>query len=303
MMDAKFPPLNALRAFEAAARHLSVKNAAEELCVTPGAVSQMLKVLEQHLGVRLFVRVNRGIFLTDAGRDYLPPVRNAFRQIVEASKRVAGSQDSGVLTVSATSFFASAWLVPRMASFRDAHPQVDLQVVTSNALVDFSRSGVDVAFRHGYGHYPGLRSDHVLAVAMVPVAAPSLVERLGHPANPAALAAWPKVQDTDRKGWSLWLQANNLPEATLPTGPSFDDTALLQQAVLAGLGAGLLPAAMVAPEIEAGRLIQLADETHIEAFAYYLVYPEAHAEEPKIAAFRTWVLEAAGSRTSGSHPR
>ncbi|HEV7307409.1 transcriptional regulator GcvA [Ensifer sp.] len=297
------PPLNALRAFEAAARHLSVKNAAEELCVTPGAVSQMLKVLEQHLGVRLFVRVNRGIFLTDAGRDYLPPVRNAFRQIVDASKRVAASEDSGVLTVSATSFFTSAWLVPRMASFRDAYPQIDLQVVTSNALVDFSRSGIDVAFRHGCGRYAGLRSDHVLAVAMVPVAAPSLVERLGTPASPAALVAWPKVQDADRKGWSLWLQANNLAEATLPTGPSFDDTALLQQAVLAGLGAGLLPAAMVAPEIEAGRLVQLADETHIEAFAYYLVYPEANAEQRKIAAFRQWVLESVGSRLPGSHPR
>ncbi|WDZ75262.1 transcriptional regulator GcvA [Ensifer adhaerens] len=297
------PPLNALRAFEAAARHLSVKDAAGELCVTPGAVSQMLKVLEQHLGVRLFVRVNRGIFLTDAGRDYLPPVRNAFRQISEASKRVVGSADSGVLTVSATSFFASAWLVPRMASFRDAHPQIDLQVVTSNALVDFSRAGVDVAFRHGYGHYPGLRSDHVLAVEMVPVAAPLLVERLGQPASPAALVAWPKVQDADRKGWSLWLQANNLAEATLPTGPSFDDTALLQQAVLAGLGAGLLPAAMVAPEIEAGRLIQLAGETHIEAFAYYLVYPEANAEQPKIAAFREWVLDAVRSSASSTHPR
>ncbi|MGE6785409.1 transcriptional regulator GcvA [Ensifer adhaerens] len=303
MIEAKLPPLNALRAFEAAARHLSVKNAAEELCVTPGAVSQLLKVLELHLGVRLFVRVNRGIFLTDAGRDYLPPVRNAFRQIADASRRVAASTDSGVLTVSATSFFASAWLVPRMASFRDRHPEIDLQVVTSNALVDFSRSGVDVAFRHGYGHYPGLRSDHVLAVAMVPVAAPSLVERLGRPAGPAALAAWPKVQDADRKGWSLWLQTNDLAEATLPTGPSFDDTALLQQAVLAGLGAGLLPAAMVAPEIEAGRLVQLASETHIEAFAYYLVYPEAKAEQPKIAAFREWVLEAARPSAASSHPR
>lgn len=291
-MDSKLPPLNALRAFEAAARHLSVKAAAEELCVTPGAVSQMLKVLEQHLGVRLFVRVNRGIFLTDAGRDYLPPVRNAFRQITEASKRVANSADNGVLTVSATSFFASAWLVPRMASFRDVHPEIDLQIVTSNALVDFSRSGIDVAFRHGHGRYPGLRSDHVLSVEMVPVAARALVERLGLPTSPADLASWPKVQDADRKGWSLWLQAQNLAETVLPLGPSFDDTGLLLQGVIAGLGAGLLPAAMVAPDIEAGRLLQLAEETHIEAFAYYLVYPEANAAQPKIAAFREWVLDA-----------
>ncbi len=292
MMDSKLPPLNALRAFEAAARHLSVKAAAEELCVTPGAVSQMLKVLEQHLGVRLFVRVNRGIFLTDAGRDYLPPVRNAFRQITEASKRVANSADNGVLTVSATSFFASAWLVPRMASFRDVHPEIDLQIVTSNALVDFSRSGIDVAFRHGHGRYPGLRSDHVLSVEMVPVAARALVERLGLPTSPADLASWPKVQDADRKGWSLWLQAQNLAETVLPLGPSFDDTGLLLQGVIAGLGAGLLPAAMVVPDIEAGRLLQLAEETHIEAFAYYLVYPEANAAQPKIAAFREWVLDA-----------
>lgn len=136
-MDQKVPPLNALKAFEAAARRLSVKLAAEELCVTPGAVSQMLKTLEAHLGVRLFERVPRGIYLTDAGRDYLPSIRNAFRQIAEASRRVAASNDVGTLTVSVTPFFASAWLVPRMASFQRAHPEIDLQIVTSSALVDF----------------------------------------------------------------------------------------------------------------------------------------------------------------------
>jgi LysR family glycine cleavage system transcriptional activator len=116
-MAPKLPPLNALRAFEATARHLSVKHAADELCVTPGAVSQMLKALELHLGVKLFRRVNRGIFLTDAGQGYLPPVRNAFRQIADASRRVAVSADAGVLTVSVTPFFAAAWLVPRLKDF------------------------------------------------------------------------------------------------------------------------------------------------------------------------------------------
>jgi LysR family glycine cleavage system transcriptional activator len=146
-MKHRLPPLNALKAFEAAARHLSVKLAAEELCVTPGAVSQMLKSLEKHLGVKLFERVTRGIYLTDAGRDYLPAVRNAFRQIAEASRRIAVSVDAGVLTVSATPFFASAWLVPRMKSFQDEHPEIDLQIVTSSALVDFSQEGVDLAVR------------------------------------------------------------------------------------------------------------------------------------------------------------
>src|SRR3954451_13198604 len=134
MIMQKLPPLGALRAFEAAARHLSVKNAAEELHVTPGAVSQMLKTLESHLGLALFERRNRGLVLTDAGRDYLPAVRNAFRQIGEATSRLKNADETGVLTVSVTPAFASAWLVPRLKSFQEAHPGIDLQLRTGKAL-------------------------------------------------------------------------------------------------------------------------------------------------------------------------
>lgn len=289
-MEQKLPPLNALKAFESAARHLSVKLAAEELCVTPGAVSQMLKTLELHLGTKLFERVPRGIYLTDAGRDYLPSIRNAFRQIAEASRRVAASNDAGVLTVSVTPFFASAWLVPRMASFQDAHPEIDLQIVAGNALVDFSRSGVDVAVRHGLGRYPGLRSDRVVTVEMVVVAAPLLVARRGRPQSPADLADWPQVHDAERKGWSLWFQSNGIAEVRAPRGPSFDDSGLLLKAVLSGQGTGLLPAAMVANEIRDGALIQLLETAQMEEFAYYLVCPDNRQQLPKIAAFREWIL-------------
>lgn len=289
-MSHRLPPLNALKAFEAAARHLSVKAAAEELCVTPGAVSQMLKTLETHLGLRLFERVNRGIYLTQAGRDYLPPIRNAFRQIAEASRRVGASIDGGILTVSVTPFFASAWLVPRMKSFQDAYPGIDLQIVTSSALVDFSRSGVDVAVRHGLGRYPGLRSDRVVAVEMVVVAAPSLVERLGLPHGPEDLLSWPHVHDAERKGWSLWFQSNGFDELRAPRGLSFDDSSLLLKAVLTGQGAGLLPAAMVAGEIESRQLVQLLGAARMEDFAYYLVSPETTQNHPKIRAFRNWIL-------------
>ena len=292
-MEQRLPPLNALKAFESAARHLSVKLAAEELCVTPGAVSQMLKTLEAHLGTKLFERVPRGIYLTDAGRDYLPSIRNAFRQIAEASRRVAASNDVGTLTVSVTPFFASAWLVPRMASFQRAHPEIDLQIVTSNVLVDFSRNGVDVAVRHGLGRYPGLRSDRVVTVEMVAIAAPPLVERLGRPTSAADLARWPQVHDAERKGWSLWFQANGITEVRAPRGPSFDDSGLLLKAVLAGQGAGLLPAAMVASEIATGELIQLLDTAQIEEFAYYLVCPDNRQALPKIVAFREWILGSA----------
>lgn len=298
-MDRRLPPLNALRAFEAAARHLSVKLAAEELCVTPGAVSQMLKTLETHLGVRLFERVTRGIYLTEAGREYLPAVRNGFRQIADASRRIAAATQGGVLTVSVTPFFASAWLVPRMKSFQDAHPDIDLQVVTSGALVDFARSGVDVAVRHGLGRYPGLRSDRVVTVEMVAVAAPSLVERLGLAKRPADLVHWPHVHDAERKGWSLWFQTHGVDEIGVPRGPSFDDTGLLLKAVLSGQGAGLLPAAMVANEVESGQLVQLVQAAQMEDFAYYLVCPNDKQSHPKIAAFRDWILDP---KLRSAHP-
>jgi LysR family glycine cleavage system transcriptional activator len=289
----RLPPLNALRAFEAAARHGSVKHAADELSVTPGAVSQMIKALELHLGVKLFARVNRGIVLTDAGQGYLPPVRNAFRQIAEASARVAVAGDSGVLTVSATPFFASAWLVPRLKDFQDAHPEIDIQLATGTALANFARDGVDVAVRHGLGRYGGLRSDRVVVAEVVPVAAPSLIKRRGRPTGPAELARWPQVHDAAREGWHFWLAAHGVTDIGAPRGPAFDDSGLLLQAVLAGQGVGLLPAALVALEIEAGRLVTLAPPARLDALAYYLVCPEEKAEQPKIAAFRRWILAAA----------
>lgn len=295
MIKRKLPPLNALRAFESAARHLSVKLAAEELCVTPGAVSQMLRNLEDHLGVKLFERVNRGILLTQAGRDYLPPIRNAFRQISEASKRVAVTADTGILTLSVTPFFASAWLVPRLKSFQEAHPEIDLQILTSGMLVDFSRDSVDLAVRHGVGRYPGLRSYRIVSVEMVPVAAPSLVGCLGIPELPDELTRWPQVHDADRKGWNLWFQAQGIEEVEIPRGPSFDDSGLLLSAVIAGQGVGLLPAAMVALDVNEGRLVKLTKPTHMETFAYYLVYPEAKHGNLKISALRDWILDAAST--------
>lgn len=302
-MEHQLPPLNALRAFEATARHLSVKNAADELCVTPGAVSQLVKTLELHLGVQLFRRVNRGVFLTDAGQAYLPPVRNAFRQISDATQKVAVPAETGLLTVSATPFFASAWLVPRLKSFQDAHPDIDLQVLTSNALADFSRDGVDVAIRHGMGQYPGLASQRVLTVEMVPVAAPALVVEHGKPKEPADLLQWPRVNDADRKGWRLWFEAQGIEDAGPARGPSFDDAGLLLQAVLAGQGAALLPAAMMVPEIAQGRLVQLSKATWLEDFAYYLVCPEGSRDRPKVAAFRDWLLGAVRQKSASSGSR
>ncbi|MDN6886060.1 transcriptional regulator GcvA [Variovorax sp. CAN2819] len=291
-MEHQLPPLNALRAYEAAARHLSVKNAADELCVTPGAVSQLVKTLELHLGVQLFRRVNRGIFLTEAGQAYLPPVRSAFRQISDATQKLAVPAENGLLTVSTSPFFASAWLVPRLKSFQKAHPDIDLQVQASNALADFSRDGVDVAIRHGTGQYPGLVSHCVLTVEVVPVAAPSLLAEQGKPAKPADLLRWPRVNDAQRKGWRLWFAAQGVADAGPVRGPSFDDAGLLLGAVQTGQGVGLLPAALVASDVAEGRLVRLFKASLLDGFAYHLVYPPASHDRPKVAAFRSWLAEA-----------
>ena len=166
--------------------------------------------------------------------------------------------------------------------------------LTTTALADFTRDGVHVAVRHGLGQYPGLHSERILAVEIVPVAAPALVRKLGMPATPADLLRWPQVHDTERKGWHLWFQAQGIDEIERPRGPSFDDSSLLWKAVMAGQGAGLLPAAMVSRELADGSLVRLADVTLLDAFAYYLVYPEESHARAKIAAFREWILGEAG---------
>ena len=293
MTGHRLPPLNALRAFEATARHSSVKKAADELCVTPGAVSQLIKALELHLGVALFQRVNRGMALTGTGRAYLPPIRNAFQQIAEATARIAAPGESGMLTVSVTPSFAATWLVPRLKSFQEAHPDIDLQVMAGKTLVDFARDGVDVAVRHGLGRYPGLVSERLFTVELVAVAAPELVAERGLPAQPSALADWPQVHDAERKDWHLWFQAQGIASGP-PRGPAFEDSGLLLKAVLVGQGAGLLPVALAALDLAAGRLVRLAEVTWPEAFAYYLVYPEASRARPNIVAFRDWILAEAG---------
>ena len=294
MGNLRLPPLNALRTFEATARHLSMKEAADELCVTPGAVSQLIKALETYLGVALFRRANRAIFLTEAGQDYLPAIRNAFRQMGEATQRIATSAESGILTISTTSYFAS-WLVPQLETFRAACPGIDLQLCTGKVLADFTRDGVDVAIRHGLGRYPGLASERLFSVDMVPVAAPSLAARFQLSANPRDLLGWPHVHDADRKDWSLWFAAQGIADVGAPHGPAFDDSGLLLQAVLAGQGAGLIPAAIVTHDIEAGKLVRLTGRACPASFAYYLVYPEENARRPKIAAFREWILKACSS--------
>jgi LysR family transcriptional regulator, glycine cleavage system transcriptional activator len=218
----RLPPLNALRVFEAAARLRSMKEAAEELAVTPGAVSQQIALLEDRVGTSLFRRLNRSLELTEAGPIYFSPVRAAFRQLEEATRRVAAISEGRVLTVSASPAFAASWLVPRLGDFQLNHPETDLRVVTSRALADFERDGIDVAIRHGLGRWKGLRAYRIAAVRMIPVCSRSLLRGRARPRRAEDLAVLPLLHDAARQDWALWFQAlrvHPVPRAAL-IGPA-----------------------------------------------------------------------------------
>ncbi|MES2055554.1 MAG: LysR substrate-binding domain-containing protein [Pseudomonadota bacterium] len=286
----RIPALNGLRAFDVVARHLSMKHAAEELCVTPSAVSQQLRGLEDDLGVALFRRANRAIYLTDAGQSLLPGVRQAFRLMVEAADRVRSGAESGILTISVTPFFAETWLVPRLADFQERHPAIDLRVMATTGLANLAAGEAEIAIRHGLGKYRDMVSDLLVAPAVVPVASPNLVARLGSPAGAVDLLDWPKVHGTDRGGWALWFEHHELSCPGAARGASFDDVGLLRTAILSGHGAGLLPAALAEPDIRDGRLVGLADAVLLDGLAYHLVTPIATTLRPAIMAFRHWAL-------------
>jgi LysR family glycine cleavage system transcriptional activator len=287
----RMPSLNGLRAFEVTARHLSMKRAAEELCVTPSAVSQLLKGLESELGLSLFRRDNRAIALTVAGQALLPPVRNAFRLIADAADRVRGDTHGGVLTISVTAFFAESWLVPRLGDFHARHPDIDLRIIAATTLSNLVTGEADVAIRHGLGAYRGMVSELLMTPPVVPVASAGLLARLGHPADAEALLEWPKIHDADRGGWAMWFASQGVEDPGSARGPSFDDPGLLRTAVLAGQGAGLLPAPLVESYFSNGTLVAVGAEALIGEFAYYLVVPRSNASRANITAFRCWILQ------------
>jgi LysR family glycine cleavage system transcriptional activator len=295
------PPLNALRAFEATARHLSMKDAAAELAVTPGAVSQLVRGLEQRLGTRLFRRGNRSLVLTEAGQSYFPPIRHAFRQIDEATRRLQALPNAGVLTVSAPPAFAVSWLVPQLGRFRARHPDIELNVSTTRRLANFAADGVDVAIRHGLGRYPGLRCDLVARIAMIPVCSARFLSSLGDrkPQCPADLLDLPLLHDAERQDWALWFQSERVANFKHGTssGISFDDQVLLIRAAASDQGIALVSETLARRELDQGGLVRVLDVAWPQEFAYWLVCPHPSADLPKIVVFREWLL-AEGRRLS-----
>jgi len=288
------PPLNSLRAFEAAARHLSFKKAAQELNVTPGAISQQVKRLEASLSTQLFLRMPTSLQLTQAGQEYLPIIRRAFERISEATERLQVTRGIEIVTVSTMSGFATKWLVPRLNRFQELHPNIDVRISTSWHLVDFGREDVDVAIRHGLGRYQGLRSWRLLVEDMVPVCSPRLLE--GPPAlrTLADLRNHTLLHDQERRDWSLWLEAAGVTGIDGTRGLSFTEETLMLEAAIEGQGIALGRSALIERDLAAGRLVKPFDVPIPNDFAYYLVCPDGRADVPKIVAFREWLLQETG---------
>ncbi|MFQ5985343.1 MAG: transcriptional regulator GcvA [Alphaproteobacteria bacterium] len=298
-MARRLPPLNALRAFEAAARHLSFTRAADELYVTHAAISHQVKALEERLGVELFRRLNRSVRLTDAGQAYLPVVRDAFDRIAEATERLRASDTTGALTVSTTHSFAVRWLVSRLGAFREKHPDIDVRLTPSLHLVDFAREEVDVAVRYGRGGWPGLRADRLLTLTVFLLCSPRLLEGRYPLRTPKDLRYHTLLHDDLGEDWRPWLLAAGVDGVDPTRGPRFHGASLVLQAAVEGQGVALTHSALAAADLAAGRLVKPFDISLPTDFAYYVVCPEASAERPKVAAFREWLLaEARGEEAA-----
>jgi LysR family glycine cleavage system transcriptional activator len=293
-MAARLPSLNGLRAFEAAARHMSFTLAASELNVTQTAISHQIRRLEEELGVRLFVRQNRTLSLTPEAKEYLPGIRAAFNDLRLATDRLLRKDDGNVLTVSTLASLAAKWLLPRISDFQEKHPGIDVRITTSTGLVDFRRDGVDAAIRYGRGQWPGLRADWLMADRMFPVCSPELLKGKKPLRQPEDLVDHVLLHTSANNDddWRLWLTAAGLPtDLSRQPGVTFDMVFMTIQAAIDGLGVAMGRTSYVQDDIAKGRLVVPFEiELPVDA-GFYLVSPEARADSPKVSAFRMWLSD------------
>ena len=296
----RLPSLNALKAFEAAARHESFTRAAEELFVTQGAVSHQVKALEAELGFKLFNRERQRLVITDAGREYLNVVRDAFDRIALGTARLTQRQSSGVLTVSTSPDFAAKWLVHRLGRFSDMHPGIDLRVSATMNHVDFAREDVDMAVRHGVGEasWQGLAGERLAAETLFAVCSPALLRNRSKKLAPADVLDLPLLHLDDHSGWRRWLEAAEVKAPKSLHGIVLNRASMVIDAAINGQGIGLARSTLAAWDLINKRLLAPFPVSLPLSTAYWIVAPQATAELPKIATFRGWLLaEAAEDRT------
>ena len=279
-------PLNALRAFEASARHLSFTRAAIELCVTQAAVSHQVKSLEAQLNVTLFKRLPRGLMLTSEGESLLPVLRDAFDRIALTLDQFEGGHYREVLTVGAVGTFAVGWLLPRLADFHSRYPLIDLRLSTHNNRVDVAAEGLDYAIRFGAGAWHGTDACPLLEAPLTVLCVPQIAEQLRSPAD---VLKHTLLRSYRADEWNLWFQAAGLPSDTrVPRSVVFDSSLAMMEAALQGAGVALAPARMFSRQLE-NDVIRQPFEVGITTGSYWLTRLQSRAETPAMLAFKGWL--------------
>lgn len=287
----RLPPLNALRAFEAAARHLSFTKAAGELNVTQAAISHQIRALEDWLGMQLFKRQNRALLLTDSGQAYLPALRDAFDLMGSATAKLHQRDQSGALNVSTFTSFAAKWMVPRLGRFTSANPDIEIRLGINDSLVDFGADAIDVGVRYGRGDWKGLHMDLLMTEVVFVVCSPKLLVGPHPLKTPEDLRHHTLLHDDLPEDWGTWLDAAGVDTVKVRARGDlvFNHSEMVLQAAADGLGVALGRSVLVADDLEAGRLVKPFDLQLPTQSAYYVVYPENAGDRPKIKVFREWL--------------
>lgn len=290
------PSLNALRSFEAVARHESFTKAAAELNVTQGAASRQVRALEEFLNLPLFVRTTRRIELTDEGRYYARLIHEALDRLEAGTMELlANRAGGGVLTIGTLPTFGTRWLIPRLASFQSQYPDIELHLVSSDGPLDFVEQRLDAAIRFGTGQWPDTVAERLMPEEVLMVCSPALIGGAHPPTSVAALRHHRLIQHSTRAdAWPLWFSEVGVNPAGFQWGPSLEHFYMVIQAAVAGLGLALLPKLLIEDELASGTLVAPFDATISGPGAYYVVCPTSKADLPRIRALRRWILAEAG---------
>lgn len=301
-MTRHLPSLNALRAFEAAARLLSFTRAADELNVTQAAISHQVKALEEQMAIPLFIRRNRNLVLTEAGRALLPDVSASLDRIAAAVARVRREDNAGLLTVATMDSLAATWLMPRLIRFRTANPEIEVRLAVSDAVRDYDQDGIDIGIRYGRGDWPGVVATELMREEVFPVCAPALLTENGGLHAPKDLRNFTLIHDDLTEDWRMWLQAAGVADINYKRGPGYTHSNLVIQSAINGDGVALGRGLLVADALKSGLLVRPFSLALPGSYRYYIVTTETNAERPKVRAFSDWLMLEAEATAADLEP-